>query len=75
MYIFPWLVPGFRYERVDVDRFPPGFPASFERYSADLLMLLASNTMLMIGTTWSSNSAPALPLFENFSRVALHLAF
>ncbi len=75
VYIFPWLVPGFRYERVDVDRFPSGFPTSFERYSADLLMLLASNTMLMIGTTWSSNSAPDLPLFERFSRVALHLAF
>ncbi|MFQ5790732.1 MAG: hypothetical protein ACE5JI_09680 [Acidobacteriota bacterium] len=74
-YIFPWLVPGFRYERVDVDGFPAGFPVSFERYSADLLMLLGSNTMLMIGTTWSGESAPELPLFEDFSRISFHLAF
>jgi hypothetical protein len=74
-YILPSLVPGFRYERVDVDGYPAGMATSFERYSADLLMLLASNTMLMIGTTWSGRSAPSLPLFEKFSRVALHLAF
>ncbi len=74
-YLYPWLVPGARYERVDVDGFPPGFPANFQRYSADLLMLLGSNIMLMIGTTWSGESAPDLPLFENFSRVSLHLAF
>jgi len=74
-YIFPWLVPGFRYERVNLTDFPPGFPDDFERFSADLLMLLASNTMLMIGTTWSSEAAPDLPLFEKFHRVAFHLAF
>ena len=74
-YIVPWLVPGFRYERVNLTDFPPGFPESFERYTADLLMLLASNTMLMIGTTWSSETAPDLPLFEKFHRVAFHLAF
>jgi len=74
-YIRPWLVPGFRYERVSLVDFPPGFPDSFERYSADLLLLLASNTMLMIGTTFSNDSAPELPLFENFSRIAFHLAF
>jgi len=75
LYVFPWLVPGFRYERVDLNDFPTTFPDSFERYSAELLMLLATNTMIMIGTTWSSNSAPELPLFENFSRIAFHLAF
>ncbi|MFQ5890326.1 MAG: hypothetical protein ACE5JR_09780 [Gemmatimonadota bacterium] len=75
VYIFPWLVPGFRYERVDVDGFPAGFPSSFQRYSSDLLMLLSSNTMLMIGYSWSSERAPDLPLFEEFGRVALHLAF
>jgi hypothetical protein len=74
-YIFPWLVPGFRYERVTPDGFPAGSPTSFQRYSADLLMLLASNTMLMIGGTWSSESAPDLPLFEDFARIAFHLAF
>lgn len=74
-YVFPWLVPGFRYERVDLNDFPTTFPGSFERYSAELLMLLATNTMIMVGTTWSSDSAPELPLFENFSRIAFHLAF
>lgn len=74
-YIRPWLVPGFRYERVDLNDFPAGFPASFERYSVDVLVLLASNTMLMIGTTLSSDSAPELPLFEKYSRIAFHLAF
>ena len=74
-YLHPWLVPGFRYERVDVRGFPAGFPSSFERYSADLLVLLGSNIMLMLGTTWSDDSAPALPLFEDFSRISLHLAF
>lgn len=75
LYILPALVPGFRYERVDVNGYPADMATSFERYSADLLMLLASNTMLMIGTTWSGRSAPNLPLFEKFSRVAFHLAF
>jgi hypothetical protein len=74
-YVLPWLVPGFRYERVGLRDFPAAFPDSFERYSAEVLMLLASNTMIMFGTTWSSGAAPALPLFENFSRVAFHLAF
>lgn len=74
-YIFPWFVPGFRYERVDLNDFPTNFSDSFERYSADLLILLAPNTMLMIGTTWSSDSAPDLPLFEEFFRIAFHLAF
>jgi thiol-disulfide isomerase/thioredoxin len=74
-YIFPWLVPGLRFERVDLNDFPTAFPNSFERYSAEVLMLLASNTMVMVGTTWSSDSAPELPLFENFSRLAIHLAF
>jgi hypothetical protein len=74
-YISPRLVPGFRYERVVLNDFPTNFPGSFERYSAEVLMLLASNTMVMIGTTWSSDSAPELPLFENFSRIAFHLAF
>ncbi len=74
-YIFPWLVPGFRYEQIDLTDFPSGFPGNFERYTADLLMLLASNTMLMLGTTWSSETAPDLPLFEKFHRLAFHLAF
>ena len=74
-YVYPWLVPGFRYERVDLNDFPTGFPGSFERYSAEVLVLMASNTMLMLGTSWSSDSAPELPLFENVSRLALHLAF
>lgn len=75
LYAFPWLVPGFRYERVDVDGYPSGFPSGFSRYSADLLMLLGSNTMLMIGTTWSDSRAPDLPLFENLSRISFHFAF
>ena len=75
VYIFPWLVPGIRYERVVLRDFPAGFPSSFGRYSTDLLVLLAPNTMLMIGTTWSSDAAPGLPLFDKFSRVAFHLAF
>ena len=74
-YLVPRFVPGFRYERVNVSGFPVGFPTSFGRYSTDLLMLLASNTMLMLGTTWSTGSAPGLPLFETFSRIAFHLAF
>ena len=74
-YIFPWLVPGIRYERVELSDFPTGSPSSFGRYSTDLLVLLAPNTMLMIGTTWSSDAAPGLPLFDKFSRVAFHLAF
>ncbi len=74
-YFSPWLVPGFRIERVTVDGFPQGFPTSFQRYSVDVLALLGSNIMLMAGPTWSSGSAPDLPLFENFARVSLHLAF
>ena len=75
IYVFPWLVPGFRVERVTIDRFPQGFPTRFERYSLDVLALLGSNLMLMVGSTWSSESAPDLPLFENFARVSVHLAF
>ncbi len=71
----PRFVPGIRYERVALNNFPPGFPTSFNRYSSDLLILLASNTMLMIGTTWSSETAPGLPLFDTRSRVAFHVAF
>jgi len=74
-YPSPRFVPGIRYERVDLNDFPPGFPTSFNRYSSDLLILLASNTMLMIGTTWSSETAPGLPLFDTRSRVAFHVAF
>ena len=74
-YIFPWLVPGFRLERLNLDGFPPASPTGFNRYSSELQALLSPNIMLMLGYTWSSDAAPELPLFTEFGRIALHLAF
>ena len=75
LHVRPWLVPAFRYERVDLYDFPSTFSNSFDRYSVEFLAQLAPNIMIMAGTTRSSNSAPELPLFDSFSRVAVHFAF
>ena len=75
LHVRPWLVPAFRYERVDLSDFPATFSNSFDRYSVEVLAQLAPNIMIMAGTTRSSNSAPELPLFDSFSRVAVHFAF
>ncbi|MBM4065083.1 MAG: hypothetical protein FJ266_05495 [Planctomycetes bacterium] len=70
----PWIIPAARFENMN-----PGYDAgdldSFNRYSADINVILRANIKLLVGAAFADGEAPQMSLFDDTYRLGIQIAF
>lgn len=70
----PWIVPAVRFENMNPN-YDAGDLDSFNRYSADITVLLRANVKFLVGAALADGEAPQMPLFDDTYRMGMQIAF
>lgn len=70
----PWVIPAVRFENMNPS-YDVGDLESFNRYSADITMLLRANVKFLVGAALADGNAPQMPLFDDTYRLGMMIAF
>ncbi|MEK6559070.1 MAG: hypothetical protein AABZ43_02910 [Planctomycetota bacterium] len=70
----PWVIPAVRFENMNPS-YDAGNLDSFNRYSADITVLIRANVKFLVGTAIADEDAPEMPLFDDIYRMGFVVAF
>lgn len=70
----PWIVPAVRFENMNPN-YDAGDLDSFNRYSADITVLLRANVKFLVGAALADGESPQMPLFDDTYRMGIQIAF